>query len=428
MNKNNGILEFLKSSTDAYHAVEAIRVRLVSEGYTELFENDNWSLKDGGKYFVIRGGASLIAFNYGGGKRGFMISASHTDSPTFKLKPSLESVGAYARLDVEKYGSSIHYSWLDRPLSLSGRVAVKTEKGIETRLVNIDRDLLVIPSVAIHLKSTVNSGIELNPAVDMLPLLTSQDNSGALLALIAKAAGTAPEDILSHDLYLYNRQAPTYIGAESEYILSPRFDDLGCVYTALEGFLAAKESDALPVLAVFNHEEIGSSSNHGAASTFIHDILSRMAGDSLDTMLADTLMLSIDVAHAKHPAHPELSDPDNAPLLNRGIAVKYNANLRYTTDAEGAALIRMICERAGVPSQSFASKADMPCGSTLGTIACTRVAVLCADIGLPQLSMHSSCETAGADDVAYMTSALKMFYSSSIKREGNNILLNCGKA
>ncbi len=428
MKKNNGILEFLKSSTDAYHAVEAIRVRLLSEGYTELFENDNWSLKDGGKYFVIRGGASLIVFNYTGGKSGFMITASHTDSPTFKLKPSLETCGAYTRLDTEKYGSTIHYSWLDRPLSVSGRVTIKTEKGIKTRLINIDRDLLVIPSVAIHLKSSVNSGIELNPASDMLPLLTSQDKSGALLSLIASEAGAAPGDILSHDLYLYNRQAPTYIGAESEYILSPRFDDLGCVYTALEGFLMAEESAALPVLAVFDHEEIGSSSAHGAASSFLHDVLSRMAGDSLDTMLADSLMLSIDVAHAKHPAHPELSDPNNAPILNGGIAVKHNANQRYTTNAESAALIRMICDRAGVPSQSFASRADMPCGSTLGTVACTKVAVLCADIGLPQLAMHSACETAGAHDIAYMISALKLFYSSSIKREGNDILLNCDKA
>ncbi len=423
MNTKNSILDFLKKSTDAYHAVKAIKDRLLSEGYTELYENDTWQLKEGGKYFAVREGASIVAFNYFKDSCGFMISASHCDSPAFKLKPSLESVGAYTRLDVEKYGGMIHYSWLDRPLSVSGRVVVKSECGVKTALVNIDRDILIIPSVAIHLNPKINSGIELTPANDMLPLLTSKENSGAFISLIAEAAGVSTEDIISHDLYLYNRQAPAFAGAEGEYIISPRFDDLGCVYASLEGFLAADKSKAIPVLAVFDNEEVGSSTNHGAGSTFLSDVLLRISGEKYGTMLNNTFMLSIDVAHAKHPAHPELSDALNAPMLNGGVAIKYNANQRYTTDAVSAGLFRLMCEKAGICTQNFTARADMPCGSTLGTIANTSVSVLTVDVGLPLLSMHSSCETAGAYDVDSMTEAVKFFYSSAIKRSGDEVKL-----
>ncbi len=421
MSNSYSIFDFLTASTDSYHAVNTVKNRLIANGYTELYMGARWKLADGGKYFVIKEGSSIVAFNYNASAHGFMISAAHTDFPTFKLKPSLENVGAYTRLDIEKYGSMILYSWLDRPLSVSGRAVVKTDSGIKSVLVNIDRDMLVIPSVAIHLNRKINEGVELNPASDMLPLLTSAENKDSLLTIISESAGVEPTSILSHDLYLYNRQAPSYIGAEGEYILSPRYDDLGCAYAALEGFLSASSSSAVPVLALFDNEEIGSTTNRGADSAFLRDVLSRIAEERLTEMLNNTLILSIDVAHAKHPAHPELSDAKNAPVLNGGPVIKYNANQRYTTDAVGAGLFRLICDKAGVTVQNFAARADMPCGSTLGTLLAANLSALSVDIGLPLLSMHSSAETAGKEDLYQMIRALTVFNSSAILRKADSV-------
>ena len=418
-----GLFEFIKKSPSAYHAVNTVKEMLDSEGYTELYESERWKLTVGGKYYVIRNGTSIIAFRTVRDARGFMICASHSDCPSFRVKTTPETVGAYTRLEVEKYGGMIYYSWLDRPLSVAGRVVVKTADGVESRLVNLDTDLVTIPSLAIHLNRGVNDGAKFNPAKDLLPLYSGASERGAFIGSVAATLGVRGEDILSHDLFFYNRDEGKRVGKDGEFILCPRLDDLGCVYTSTVAFLEAREAQSLPVLAVFDNEEVGSETKQGAASTFLRDTLLRISGgeSSLAVALENSFMLSADNAHAKHPSSPEMSDPDNAPVLNGGVVIKYNANQRYTTDGLSDALFRTVCQRAGVTVQTYCNRADLPGGSTLGSISNTRVSVPTVDIGLPQLAMHSANETAGAKDVSSMISAITEFYSTTLAKRGTKV-------
>jgi aspartyl aminopeptidase len=423
MKHTEGLFEFIKNSPSAYHAVNTVREMLEAEGYTELYESDRWKLAVDGKYYVIRNGTSLIAFRTVRDARGFMICASHSDAPTFRVKITPEAVGAYTRLEVEKYGGMIYYTWLDRPLSVAGRVILRTPDGVESRLVNLDTDLLTIPSLAIHLNRGVNDGAKFNPAKDLLPLYSSGAEKGDLVKSIAEQLGVDIENILSHDLFLYNRDEGRRVGKDGEFILCPRLDDLGCVYTSTVAFLAARGAQSLPVLAIFDNEEVGSETKQGAASTFLRDTLLRISGSdqSLAVALENSFMLSADNAHAKHPAYPEMSDPDNAPVLNSGVVIKYNASQRYTTDGLSDALFRTVCKRAGVKVQTYCNRADLPGGSTLGSISNTRVSVPTVDIGLPQLAMHSANETAGAHDIDSMISAITEFYSTTMAKKGTKV-------
>lgn len=420
MNGINGLFDFIKNCPSPYHTVKEAAGRLASAGYKRLFEGDRWELSEGGKYFTVRNGTSLIAFRYKKGATGFNIIASHSDSPSFKVKESAEQKGAYTRLEVEKYGGMIYYSWLDRPLSVAGRALVNTDEGIEARLVNIDRDLVSIPSLAIHFNRGVNDGAKLNPATDMLPLYSlSKDKS--LRSLVAEAAEVKEEDISSFDLYLYNRDEGRVFGAEDEFILCPRLDDLQCVYSSLIAFIESEDSEALPVLAIFDNEEVGSDTKQGAASTFLPLTLERIGGENYIPMLSGSFIVSADNAHAKHPAHPEMSDPDNAPMPNGGVVIKYNASQRYATDGLSKAVFEKICERAGVKTQLYYNRADLPGGSTLGSIADTRVSVPTVDIGFAQLAMHSANETAGARDLAPMIKAMATFFATPLSYEGEKI-------
>ena len=423
MKHTEGLFEFIKNSPSAYHAVNTVREMLEAEGYTELYESDRWKLAVDGKYYVIRNGTSLIAFRTVRDARGFMICASHSDAPTFRVKVTPEAVGAYTRLEVEKYGGMIYYTWLDRPLSVAGRVILRTPDGVESRLVNLDTDLLTIPSLAIHLNRGVNDGAKFNPAKDLLPLYSSGAEKGDLVKSIAEQLGVDSENILSHDLFLYNRDEGRRVGKDGEFILCPRLDDLGCVYTSTVAFLAARGAQSLPVLAIFDNEEVGSETKQGAASTFLRDTLLRISGSdqSLAVALENSFMLSADNAHAKHPAYPEMSDPDNAPVLNSGVVIKYNASQRYTTDGLSDALFRTVCKRAGIKVQTYCNRADLPGGSTLGSISNTRVSVPTVDIGLPQLAMHSANETAGAHDIDSMISAITEFYSTTMAKKGTKV-------
>ena len=423
-NMVNKLFEFINSSPTAYHTVDTLKKMLLAAGYTELSEKDSSDYSDGGKHFVIRGGTSIIAFSGKTKDGGFMITASHSDSPAFKVKVSEECVGAYVRLNTEKYGGMMYYTWLDIPLSVAGRVTVRTKDGIATRLVNIDRDLAVIPSVAIHLNRTVNEACKLNPAVDLLPLYSLGKEKGGFMKLIAEAAGVAPSDIVSHDLYVYNRQKGTSLGEGGELILSPRLDDLECVFASCEAFLSAPDTEkAVKVLAVFDNEEVGSETKQGANSTFLDQTLRKIAGsdEKYLSMLGDSFMISADNAHAKHPNHPELSDAECSPILGGGVAIKYNANQRYTTDGVSGGVFKIFAERAGVTLQSFANRADMLGGSTLGSISNTRVSIPTVDIGLPQLAMHSATETAAASDVVDMIAVLREAYSSAVRFVGDEI-------
>ena len=423
MSKINELLTFIKKSPTAYHTVDTIKAELLSAGFTEVYESEPSAFSDGGDHFVIRGGSSIIAFKGIADKGGFMIAASHSDSPCFKVKDEL-SGASYTRLATEKYGGMIHYTWLDRPLSVAGRVVIKTDEGVKIRLVNIDKASLTIPSVAIHLNRAVNEGYKFNPATDLLPLLGTSEAKGALMQAIADQAGVTTDEIISHDLFLYNAEEGRVIGINDELVLSPRLDDLGCAYASMRAFLDAPIGDnSISVLAVFDNEEVGSETKQGAASTFLDMTLRAIAGseERYSALLYHSFMASADNAHAVHPNHPELSDGTHAPTLGRGVVVKYNANQRYTTDAISYGIFGTLADRAGIKLQKFSNRADMVGGSTLGSISNTRVSVSTVDIGLPQLAMHSANETAAVSDLSDMVAVLTELYSSHIIKSGDDI-------
>lgn len=414
------LTQFLETSPSCFHAINNIKSILSKEQFTQLYENEKWSLRRGGRYFVTRNDSSIIAFTVPeADMAGMRIAASHSDSPTFKIKenPELETDGHYIKLNVERYGGMLCAPWLDRPLSAAGRVIVKDASGrLCSRLVNIDRDLLLIPNLAIHMNRDANNGYSYNAQKDMLPLYGNLTAKGTFMKTIAAFAGVDENDILGHDLFLYNRQKASIWGASGEFISCGRLDDLQCAFACLKGFLAGKKASHLAVYCVLDNEEVGSTTKQGAASTFLYDTLTRLH-DSLGYTredylihLADSFMLSADNAHAVHPNHPDKSDPSSRPYLNEGIVLKFNANQKYCTDGVSAAMFRDICSRAGVPVQTFANRSDMAVGSTLGNISNTQAALNTADIGLPQLAMHSPYETAGVKDTEYLILAAETFF------------------
>lgn len=412
--ENTALFDFIAHCPTAFHTAATVCEALTAAGYTRLAESDAWTLEAGRGYFVSRGASSVIAFRAPEAFGGFVIAAAHGDSPAPKIKENADLKSAdYTELSVEPYGGMIFSTWFDRPLSVAGRVIVRTEGGIAARLCDLGVPAAVIPNVAIHMNRTMNDGTKLNAAVDLLPLYGGAD-AEPLRARVADSLGVAADDILSADLFVYNPQA----GVEwNGYISAPRLDDLQCVYTALHGFLDAGCGAAAKVLAVFDNEEVGSRTQQGAASTFLCDVLRRVSaafGRDYDAAVAGSLMLSCDNAHAIHPNHPEYADKNHRVRMNGGVVIKYNANRNYATDAWSAALFRVICTRAGVPVQLYANRADMPGGSTLGNIANTQVSLPTVDIGAAQLAMHSAYETAGAADTAYLYRAIKQAFETTL--------------
>lgn len=423
--RTKSLMAFLDASVSVYHAAEYIKKTLEQAGYARLSEGKKWTLSPGGKYYLMRGGTAVIAFRIPQGTpKGFLMSASHSDRPTFKVKENAELTGKYTRLATEKYGGMLIAPWLDRPLSIAGRVMVETESGIQSRLVNIDRDLMMIPNVAIHMNRQANEGYKWNPAVDTLPLMGDTDAAGKLNTLLEEAAGGK---IIGHDLYLYVRQKAAAWGLNEEYISSAALDDLECAWGCTQGFLTAQEGSSLPVLCVFDSEEVGSSSVQGAASKLLETTLQRICQALLldeQIMLANSFMVSADNAHAIHPNHPEYADPNNAPVVNGGVVLKFNANLRYSTDGIAAALFRTVCAKADVKVQTYCNRADIPGGSTLGNISLSHVSVPTADIGLPQLAMHSCYETAGVQDAIDLEKVMETYYSGTLETDGENYYFN----
>ena len=423
-NRVHSLKNFLDGAVSTYHAVAALTQQLQQAGYTQLSPAENWTLVPGGKYFLTRNGTALMAFRVPQeNPKGFLLTASHSDRPGFKVKENPELKNAYTRLAVERYGGMLMSTWLDRPLSIAGRVLVETESGVETKLVNFDRDLLIIPNVAIHMNRQANDGYKWNPASDMIPLFGGKDAAGKFAALLEEAAGGK---VLGHDLSLYIRQKGSIWGLEEEVISSAALDDLACAWCCTQAFLNAGESQQMPLLCVFDNEEVGSSSLQGADSDLLQTLIERIC-KALDLdrnqMLAQSFMLSADNAHAIHPNHPEYADPNNAPVVNQGVVLKFNANQRYCTDGVSAAIFRKICAKANVPVQSYCNRADLAGGSTLGNISLTHVSIPSADIGLPQLAMHSCFETAGCKDVEYMVDALTAFYSTTFTADNGNFTL-----
>lgn len=414
------LLRFIDHSPTAFHAVESCAAELEKNGFIRLHEGDEWQLMAKQRYYVTRNRSSIIAFEMPRAKPAqFMIAASHTDSPMFKLKDNCVSVAfdRYQRLNAEIYGSTIFSTWLDRPLSLAGRVVLSQNGSFKSVLVDLDRDLLVIPNVAIHFNRNINAGFAYNPTVDLQPLF-ALGTDVTLKSLIAGKLSCREEEIASMDLYVYNRMKGTTLGASNEFFSAPRIDNLMCVWGTLRGFLLAEPTESVKVFFAADNEETGSMSKQGAGSVFLSDVLDRIcesAGVDRRRLLASSMMVSADNAHAMHPNHPEMSDAQNAPHLGGGVVIKTNAAQKYTTEALSASVFADICAHVGVPVQRFANRSDMAGGSTLGAISNTRVPLLSVDIGMAQLAMHSACETAGCRDAKYLVDAMQAFYSCTLR-------------
>ena len=419
------LLSFLKKSPTAFHAVEMIKEELVKDGYKELLESKKWDLELGGKYYVTRNGSSIIAFHVGEklDNYSFHVVASHSDYPTFKIKENaeIEVKGKYTQINTEGYGGMICSTWFDRPLSVAGRALVKEGKKMVSKLVNVDKDLLMIPSVAIHMNRSVNDGFAYNKQIDMLPLFGGADaKKGDFKKVVAESLNVSADDIYGTDLYLYSRVEPSIWGANDEFIASPHLDDLQCGYASLKALKEGYNKENINVLACFDNEEVGSLTRQGAASTFMLDVLKRihlsLGKDEEDyyRAIASSFMLSADNAHAVHPNHPEKTDVANCVYMNEGIVVKSHAGQKYTSNGISIAVFKKICEEANVPVQFFANRSDVVGGGTLGNIAMAQVSMNSVDIGIPQLAMHSACEIAGIKDTYYMIEAMKAFYNAHI--------------
>lgn len=393
-----------------------------------------WKLEPEGKYYVTRNDTSIIAFHIGNALEdySFNIAASHSDFPTFKVKEKagLEVKKKYIKLNTEGYGGMICSTWFDRPLSVAGRVLVKEGDHLETRLFDIDRDLVMIPSMAIHMNRQINDGYAYNKQIDMLPLFGGEGVSKEDFdKLIAEELHVSVDAIYGKDLYLYNRAEGTIWGAKEEFISAPHLDDMQCAFATLKGFLKGYNNQSVNVYACFDNEEVGSATKQGAGSTFLYDVLNRIntalgkTQEDYYRAVSASFMISADNAHAVHPNHPEKTDVENCVYMNEGIVVKAHAGQKYTSDAVSVAIFRSICEKAGVPVQFFANRSDEAGGSTLGNISSTRVSLNAVDIGLPQLGMHSAYETAGIRDTEYMVKALETFYNFHICEKKEKIFL-----
>lgn len=412
------LIHFIAKSPSTFHAVRGIKAALLYAGFTEIREEDTWQIEKGGKYVVTRNGSALMAFTVPQeGAEAFHITASHCDSPTFKIKEDPEIAdGPYVKLNVEGYGGMIMSTWLDRPLSVAGRLLVTENGHLAEKLVAIDGTMLVIPSVAIHMDRSVNQHKEWKVQKDMLPLYGMTGAKTPFMDVIAAAAKVKAEDILAHDLILYSRVPGTIWGEEREFISSPKLDDLQCAFACFRGFTQGQKEKYISVYALFDNEEVGSATSQGAGSTFLANTLERLArslGYSYDetmAMIARSFMISADNAHSVHPNHPEYADPVNRPVINGGIVIKYSAAQKYATNAFSAAYFKKLCKDHNIPTQTFTNHSDNPGGSTLGNISNTVIAMPTVDIGLPQLAMHSSYETAGVKDTAYLVDAVTKFY------------------
>lgn len=421
------LIDFIYDSPSAFHAVKSVKIKLNESGFEELNEGDRWEIKKGGKYFVTRNNSAIIAFVVGSGiiaKRGFKIIGAHTDSPCFRIKPNSEMVSerAYIKLNTEVYGSPILNTWMDRPLSVAGRVTIKGSDVFnpETVLVNIKRPVLIIPNLCIHMNKSVNKGIELNRQTDLLPVLSeindTLEKDNLLVNIIAKELRLNPEDIIDFDLFLYEFQKGCVMGLNNEFISSSRLDDLQMLHAALTAISEETASETTNVFACFDNEEVGSTTKQGADSEFLANVLERIViafgGDREDYFrsLYRSFMISADSTHAVHPNLGAKSDPTNRPVINNGPVVKISAAQKYTSDSNSAAIYEVICKNAGIPVQKFVNRSDEPGGSTIGPISSSHVSIRSVDVGTAILAMHSIRELCGVTDHCYLAKSFEEFY------------------
>ena len=417
------LLKYIDDSPTSYHASENARKILLAQGFQELSKEDSWDLKEKGKYFVVNGDSALIAFRIGslGEDLAFQLIGSHGDSPGFRIKPNAEMLvkDGYIKLNTEVYGGPIYSTWYDRPLSIAGRVIVEEEGRLVSKLLNIEKDLLIIPNLAIHMNREVNNGYKYNAQKDTLPLLAmveeELEKDNLLLNLLAEELRVNVESILDFDLYLYPREKGCQVGLKGEFLSVSRLDNLSMAYTSLRALIDAKESNKTNFVVIHDHEEIGSSTRAGAASPFLKDTLARVASfaqgeDAYYRALAKGFMISADLTHALHPNYTEAADPTNGPILNKGPAIKVAANRSYSTDAYSSAFFKQVCKKAGVPVQSFTNRSDKRGGSTIGPISLGQLDIAMVDVGNPTLAMHSVRELVGTKDQEYIYKAFLYFF------------------
>ncbi|EDS78386.1 probable M18-family aminopeptidase 2 [Clostridium botulinum C str. Eklund] len=424
----NELLDFIYKSPTAFHAVDTIKGVLDKNGFSELKECEKWNIQKGKKYYMTKNDSAIVAFVVGNGeiyKEGFKIIGAHTDSPTFRIKPNPEmtSEQSYIKLNTEVYGGPILNTWLDRPLAIAGRVTLKGENILfpETKLVNINKPIMIIPNLAIHMNRNINQGIELNRQLDTLPILglinDEFEKNNYLLKAIAKELEVDYKEIIDFDLFLYEYEKGSIIGIQNEFVSSGRLDDLEAVHAALEALIQSNISKATNVLVCFDNEEVGSSTKQGADSNMLANVLERIViplnGDREDFFraLSKSFIISSDSAHAVHPNKGEKCDPTNRPKLNKGPAIKVAASQSYTSDSNSASVFKALCKKANVPVQEFVNRSDERGGSTIGPISSTHLNIRSVDIGTPLLAMHSIRELCGVDDHYYGMKVFKEFYN-----------------
>ena len=422
MDINEKIIDLLNSSHSEFQAVDNIKNELSKNGFIELKENEDFKISGGKSYYILRNMSSILAFKVSENISDlyFKIVASHADSPALKIKEDpTDNLLGYNRLKVERYGGMINSCWLDKPLGISGRVVYKKDDSIETRIVDFDEDLCIIPNLAIHFNREINDGYAYNPQKDLLPILGIDREEDLFLNLLDKTK-KEDEEILSYDLYLFNREKARYIGVNKELIGSPKLDDLGCAYSSILSLLDSKCDSGISASVVFNNEEVGSNSLNGADSNFLKVNLKRIAkslgfsSEEYEKAIAKSFLISADNAHALHPSYPEKSDDKNIVLLNNGVVVKHNSNMAYCSDSFSSSLLKLIANKANVRVQDFYNRSDIRGGSTLGNISNSQISFYSVDIGIAQLAMHSNYEVIGSEDLKEMYNLLKEFYNSTL--------------
>lgn len=428
MNDTSELLDFINKGKTAFQSANELKVILDKEGYAEIKEEDNWDLKKGGKYYITKNNSAVIAFEIGTGeieKDGFRLIGAHTDSPGFRIKPNPEMLveGHYLKLNTEVYGGPILSTWFDRPLSIAGRVTLKGESPFapKVRLLDINRPILIIPNLAIHMNRVVNEGYEFNKQKDVLPLLTlvqdKLEKDEYLIKLISEILSVEASDILDFDLFLYEYAEGMTFGFNDEFISCGRLDDLWMVFAGLKALISSNPIKATKVLVALDNEEIGSLTSQGANSAILETILERIAlglkkeRQDFKRALSNSIMISADLAHAIHPNYTEKCDPTSKPMLGKGPVLKIAAGGSYSTDSYASAVFKEICVKANVPCQVFVNRSDLRGGTTIGPISASKLNIPVIDMGAPVLSMHSVREMAAVVDNEYTIKAFTKFFS-----------------
>lgn len=422
------LIDFLYESPTAYHAANSVKDILDKEGFEEIFEKDSWNLKKGGKYYLVKNNSAVIAFKVGNGdieKDGFRLIGAHTDAPGFKIKPNAEMKTGdhYVRLNTEVYGGPILYTWFDRPLGVAGRVILKGKSPLkpEVKLVNIDKPVLIIPSVAIHMNRTVNEGYNFNRQKDTLPLLgfvnEELEKKGYLMSLLTNQLGVSEDEILDFDLFLYEYEKGCIMGINEEFISAGKLDDQWMVFAGIKALINSTDIDSTKVMICIDNEEIGSLTAQGAQSNLIRRTLERITialGKNTEEFfraVSNSLMISADLAHAVHPNLPDKHDPTNRPLLGEGPVLKLAAAGSYSTEGVAAGIFESVCKEANVPVQKFVNRSDVRGGTTIGPMSAADLCIPVVDMGAPLIGMHSVRELASVKDNFYTVEVFTKFFS-----------------